>query len=198
MKRSAKAIFFCAALPLLLLAAFLYEKPEDAPIPTDESGVFYVDGMRVDAQFLQNQMEANEAAARFDQLYDGGENYPDYYGGAYLDKASGHLVFLTCGASEEQLAHCKEVLNNPNVRYEEADYSYNALKALEQYLVDRLPYCESYLGTTVTGIGIDEEANRLVLSVLEPEKCPPLDDQLAPLLDPDMILIRQGSIAQEY
>ena len=31
-----------------------------------------------------------------------------------------------------------------------------------------------------------------VLSVLEPEKCPPLDDQLAPLLDPDMILIRQG------
>ena len=64
--------------------------------------------------------------------------------------------------------------------------------------MDRLPYCESYLGTTVTGIGIDEEANRLVLSVLEPEKCPPLDDQLAPLLDPDMILIRQGSIAQEY
>ena len=94
MKRSAKAIFFCSALPLLLLAAFLYEKPEDAPIPTDESGVFYVDGMRVDAQFLQNQMEANEAAARFDQLYDGGENYPDYYGGAYLDKASGHLVFF--------------------------------------------------------------------------------------------------------
>ena len=115
-----------------------------------------------------------------------------------VDKIEALRLFLTCGASEEQLAHCKEVLNNPNVRYEEADYSYNALKALEQYLVDRLPYCESYLGTTVTGIGIDEEANRLVLSVLEPEKCPPLDDQLAPLLDPDMILIRQGSIAQEY
>ena len=52
-----------------------------------KAAVFYVDGMRVDAQFLQNQLEANEAAARFDQLYDGGENYPDYYGGAYLGQS---------------------------------------------------------------------------------------------------------------
>lgn len=124
---------------------------------------------------------------------------PDWYGGAYLDTAGRLVVLLVEGEDPGDKSlelQVQEWTGSGRVRFGSARYSLNHLKGLMDRL-NRLPDVNLKYADVMAGWGIDEENNRIELTLTQAYE--PLLSVLAEL-DPedDAIYVQVGQWAAAY
>lgn len=92
------------------------------------------------------------------------KHYPDYYGGAQIDKITGELVILlTEDSFQNKIAISSQVENEP-IRYKKCNVSYNQILAGYDAIIEKVPYLRD-LGIIIDGAGDDLENGKVVVAV---------------------------------
>lgn len=90
---------------------------------------------------------------------EGGQSYPDYYGGSYIDTDTGHLVVQVTELTDNIKATLTEVTENDALIFEKVDFSYNYLNEVAEQA------CSSdFGGLNVNSAQIDEQENKVLIS----------------------------------
>ena len=95
-------------------------------------------------------------------------DYPDYYGGAYINEEGKLTIKVRENAAEgSNTDHFAAVINENDVQYESAEYSYEELLAeynkVSDYMVDGNRNESSWQNISV--VAIDERENRVVVTM---------------------------------
>lgn len=128
--------------------------------------------------------------ARFEADYGPGQ-YPDWYGGAYLDDHVGLVVNVLHQTEDDKplLLSIQDMAGSDKIAFGEAKYSLNALNTLQEQVVEKMTEWK-----LLSGCRVDERNNRLDLTLTEKT-----DEALAYLarLDPtnDAIYVQIGERA---
>ena len=160
-KKIMKSLSLVCAVLLFFSLNVMAVSPEDA------DDVFYVNGIRVDAQYLRNQDAANEAFSRFFNHFEKNGMFPEYYAGSYIDTTTGHLVFLTYNIDKEEMAMLKKVIQNENVSYLEAEHSMNELIRVQNELTDMMDHQQTRSSFNIVGVEINSQGNSVRILVDE-------------------------------
>ena len=126
-------------------------------------------------EFLENQDTAitvyNDLLSAFATLYSSerlGDQYPDYYAGAYVDRETGHLTVLTCGATENDLNYLTDLCKDTDTRFETAEFSYNYLLSLQREIEASLETAAKLrTPSNITRVGIRDDQNKVFVGVSE-------------------------------
>lgn len=94
----------------------------------------------------------------------GDAQYPDYYGGAYIDEGSGKLIVLVTDmeAAKEDLSGW----NAPFEDFQQCEYSYNQLEATRRTIMDQLMSLLEQ-GASIRGSAVDIKTGRVIIYVDE-------------------------------
>lgn len=154
-------ILLCAAL---LLSACHANVPDDTQTQAPSGDKTEP---TLDPVFRENQ---SKSVRQYNALLDfytktyGDAQYPDYYGGAYIEQVTGYLVVL---ATDTEAA--KEDLSNWNASFEnfqQCERSYNQLEATRRTIMDQwMSLLEQ--GISICGSAIDTMAGRVIIFVDE-------------------------------
>lgn len=139
------------------------------PILTEYSNDFYVtqaESINVYNDLLDN---FNASRSATDKTKTDKQEYPDYFGGAYINHENGALVIKTKNASVQsslQSITNKKVNATAKVEWEQCDISYNEMKAIVNDLSEQLPELEE-MGISIGMMYIDVVAEKVVVGVRE-------------------------------
>lgn len=136
---------------------------DDIPMPTEHSNAFYV----AQSQSIETYNALLNAFQGEARAYSIGEEvtaeYPDYYGGAYIND-SGELVVLTTDASQEILDEIRTLAGTP-VLTQQCDVSWQQIKDTIKLMSDHVAELKEQ-GTEIVEIRDDVMNGRVVVSVL--------------------------------
>ena len=97
---------------------------------------------------------ADEAAAE----------YPDFYGGAYLDEKRS-LVLLVTSDEDAAAAYFSDLIDMENVSIKTVKYNYKTLLAEQARIASLIPTYEGEAIKRITGVGIDVKGNAVALYI---------------------------------
>ena len=90
--------------------------------------------------------------------------YPDFYGGAYLDEKHS-LVLLVTSDEDAATAYFSDLIDMENVSVKTVQYNYRTLLAEQARIASLIPTFEGEAIKRITGVGIDVKGNAVALYV---------------------------------
>jgi len=125
------------------------------------------------------------------------DDYPDYYGGAYIDDC-GELVIHIVGDLDSCQGEIKKVINQKEgYSLQQAAYSYKELLELKDYLEElSVNDKQSEIFSNIVGYGPDDRNNLFLIemNILNKEHIAKFKENIS---DSDMIIFKQGGKAVE-
>lgn len=116
--------------------------------------------------------------------------YPDYYGGGYLD-IDGNVVVLVKGDKDKYVGEFQRRTLSSNVVVKECLYSYNELVQFNELLTEKFMDEALREGLHWTSVGIDTEANRIVVGIVGcTERA--VANFRSMVLDSDVVIFKEG------
>ncbi len=107
----------------------------------------------------------DEACAKYSSLLQAwsnnsetGINYPDFYGGAYINNDK-NLVIQVTSIADEIINYFGSIINLNNVIFNEVEYPYSTLKAQYDTIVNNVVKSNNF--PLVTGVSIIEKDNSI-------------------------------------
>jgi len=97
---------------------------------------------------------------RIDDVY---ADFPEYYGGAYIDKEK-NLVIQVTWLNDEIKAYFDNLIDLQGVIFEVVEYSYDNLKEEKDNIVDKMGK-QKFASFSLTGVGISFENNSVTVHV---------------------------------
>lgn len=116
--------------------------------------------------------------------------YPDYYGGGYLD-VDGNVVVLVKGSKDEYVGEFQRRTLSSNVVVKECLYSYNELVQFNELITKKFMDESLREGLHWTSVGIDTEANRIVVGIIGCTE-QAIANFKSMVLDSDVVIFKEG------
>ncbi len=144
---------------------------------------------------LSNNEKSALIAESIDKIINQNENYPDYFGGMYIND-SGNLIFQRVNKNIPDLQNNEfktytEVLSK-KVEIEEVEYSYNEISDINEKLIDYFAENKDN-GIKLCGFYIDVFNNRLVVE-LEDISSGVIEKFKEEIIDSPIIVFKKGEL----
>jgi len=125
----------------------------------------------LDEDLMEKESEANEKynillrewAYDEERIDDVNADFPDYYGGAYIDESK-NLVIQVTSLNDEIRAYFDDLIELENVIFEVVEYSYENLKCEKEAIVEKMK-SQEFDSFSLTGVGISFENNSVTAHV---------------------------------
>lgn len=160
------AIFFVVSFCFSsLTATAIIEETISIPVPTDRSEDFYV--TQAESIYIYNDLlnSFNTERTSISNTQTEKQEYPDYFGGAYINQETGGLVIKTTDVAQIKRSLRSSKRSLSSVTYELCDISYNQMRSVVNNITTDLDFFYEQ-NIEIVSVGIDVDTSKVYVKVV--------------------------------